>query len=312
MQSFLIAAQVVVPLMIYMIIGIAIRAAGIFSVQQFKGLNMLAFKILIPLSLFFSIYNVDLKETVVPKVFVFASIAVPSMVAAVWILFKFLINDKRDRATVIQGVYRSNFVLFGAAIAAELCDADGVALVGSLTALVIPMYNIFAVILFDLNSGKKIKIRALLLDIIKNPLVLAGVFGIILNICPVKIPTLIMTPFQTLGKTATPIALVTLGGILSIKSIIGNRRFLTAAVIGRLVVVPVIMIAIAAGMGFRGKELVAVLAIFASPTAVASTPMAQSMGGNGELAGEIVAMTSAFSIITIFLFTFLLSNWGLI
>lgn len=312
MQNLMMAAQVVVPLMIYMIIGALIRASGIFTVQQFKALNMLIFKVLIPLSLFFGIYDVDLAKTVVPHVFVFAAIAVPAMVAAAWILFKFLIYDKKDRATVIQGVYRSNFVLFGAAIAAELCDADGVALVGSLTALVIPMYNIFAVILFDLNSGRKIRPAELLIDILKNPLVLAGVFGVLLNICPFRIPVLITAPLETLGKTATPIALVTLGGILSIKSIMGNRRFLAAAVVGRLIVIPVIMTAIAAALDFRGKELIAILAIFASPTAVASTPMAQSMGGNGELAGEIVAMTSVFSIITIFIFTYILSGMGLI
>ncbi len=310
MQSFLLAAQVVVPLIVYMAVGILVKKAGIFSVKQFKDLNMLAFKVLIPISLFFSIYNVDLEKSVVPSVFVFAAIGVPSMIAVVWILFKFTIREKKDRATVIQGVYRSNFVLFGAAIAAELCDSDGVALVGSLTSLVIPMYNIFAVVLFDLNSGRKVKLSGLLLDIIKNPLVIGGVLGLLINISPISIPEIVATPLQTIGKTATPIALISLGGILSLKSMMGDKKLLALSVVGRLVIVPVIMISIAAAMGFRDKELVAVLAIFASPTAVASMPMAQSMGGNGELAGEIVAMTSVCSVVTIFAFTFILSNIG--
>ena len=62
----------------------------------------------------------------------------------------------------------------------------------------------------------------------------------------------------------------------------------------------------------RGDFLVALLAIYASPTAVASAPMAQEMGGNGTLSGEIVATTTTFSIVTIFLFVFGLSGLGLI
>lgn len=62
------------------------------------------------------------------------------------------------------------------------------------------------------------------------------------------------------------------------------------------------MVMLSIGIGLRGDILVALLAVFASPTAVASTPMVQGMGGDGELAGEIVATTSVFCIVTLFSF----------
>ena len=65
-------------------------------------------------------------------------------------------------------------------------------------------------------------------------------------------------------------------------------------------------------LGYRGAAMAALLAVFASPTAVASTPMAQTLGGNVKLAGEIVALTTAFSVITVFLFIAALSNLGLL
>ena len=51
---------------------------------------------------------------------------------------------------------------------------------------------------------------------------------------------------------------------------------------------------------------------FGCPTAVASAAMAQEMGGNGDLAGEIVAVTSVISLFTMFIFIFVLSSAGLI
>lgn len=77
--------------------------------------------------------------------------------------------------------------------------------------------------------------------------------------------------------------------MLSAESMMSHKRYLTVAVICRLI-----------------------LAIFGSPTAVASVPMAQTMGGNGTLAGEIVVVTTVGSILSIFLFVFALSGMGLI
>lgn len=80
----------------------------------------------------------------------------------------------------------------------------------------------------------------------------------------------------------------------------------------RLICVPLVTLLVGWLLGMRGVELIAVLSVFAAPTAVASTPMAQEMGGDAELAGEIVAVTSFFSIITIFLWILVMSKLGLL
>ena len=75
-------------------------------------------------------------------------------------------------------------------------------------------------------------------------------------------------------------------------------------------IVPVIGLAVGILLGYRDVELVGLLAVFASPTAVASGPMAQAMGGNGQLAGEIIATTSAGCIVSIFLLILFLRGFG--
>lgn len=312
MESFNLALSVVVPMLVYMLTGGIITKCGLFKPEQFRSLNALLFKVFIPLSLFFNVYSVDLRSVIVPNIFLFCALGVIVAVLLAYLVIRPLVKGSIDRATVVQGVYRSNFVLFGITIAQSLCDADGVALVSALSAVVIPMFNVIAVILFEVSKGGKVKPAKLILNIFKNPLVQAGILGAVFSLLRIQLPALLASPLKTLGGIATPVALVALGGILSFNSVVAHRKLLVMSVLGRLIFVPVLAVAAAILMGFRGNELIAVMAVFASPTAVSSAPMAQAMGGNGDLAGEIVVMTSAFCIFTIFLFTFFMSGFGLI
>lgn len=308
MDNFLLAVKVVLPLLIYMAVGFMTRRRGIFSAENFKALNRMTFRIFMPLTLFFNIYEAEMGETVRPGIFLFAVTVILLQFTVLWIGYTRSIKSKPDCATMIQGTYRSNFVLFGNVITASLSGESGLALVAALAAVVVPVFNILAVILFEVKRENELKIGRMILNIFKNPLVDAGILGAVFKVFHLPFPTLLQQPLATLGDIATPLALTALGGMLSLGSIIQHRNYLLTAVFGKLIAVPVIALSAAIMMGYRGDALVAVLAIFASPTAVASTPMAQSMGGNGELAGEIVAATSVCCIITIFLFVLFLSG----
>ena len=76
--------------------------------------------------------------------------------------------------------------------------------------------------------------------------------------------------------------------------------------------VPVVFLSIAIALGYRGPELGALLALYASPTAVTSFTMAEHMGGDGELAGQIVTVGSMLSLATIFAAIVILENLGML
>ena len=65
-------------------------------------------------------------------------------------------------------------------------------------------------------------------------------------------------------------------------------------------------------LGIRGVELFLILAVYATPVATASYPMAQNMGGDGELAGQMVVISTVASVGTLFLWIFLLNSIGVI
>ncbi len=310
MQSFMMAASVVVPIFIYMAVGMLIRKLGFFSSENFHALNSVIFHVFLPITLFCDIYSANLETSLKPGLFAGCILGLVIVFVILRLLMPRFVREPVDMATMVQGICRSNYVLFGSEIAASLCDAEGAAMIAALAAFVVPTQNILAVILFETSRGGKIRIGSLLADIFRNPIVDAGILGVIFAGFHIPVPGVVMTPLERLGSAATPLALVTLGGILSFGSILKHGRCLVAASACRLILIPLLAIAVAIALGVRGNGLVAVLAVFGSPTAVASVPMAQNMGGNEMLAGEIVASTSLGSLLTIFVFSFVLLRLG--
>lgn len=311
MESFSLAFSVVFPLLVYMVIGGIIRKLNIYSYENFRSLNGLIFKLFIPLSLFIDVYKADIGDAFQPKIFAFVFVIIASAWTFCWFFFTKTVDGLPDQATMIQGVFRSNYVLFGTTIGAAMCDSAGVALMAALAAMTVPEFNILSVVTFEMKRGGQVKPVQLIKSIFRNPLVDAAIIAIVCHFLPFRIPDALMTPLGKLSAASSPLALVTLGGMLSFGSMVNHRKLLTQAVLGRLILVPGIAIALALLLGIRGDALVAILAIFGSPTAVASGPMAQAMGGNADLAGEIIAITSTVCILTIFLFVFGLSAAGM-
>jgi len=312
MQYFLLAFSVVFPLLFYMVLGFAIRKCRILTQDTFKSMNVMIFKILIPITLFLTVYHSDVMESISPKLFIYVIAAILVFFIAAWKFTAPFVQDKKDRSVIIQGIGRSNFVLFGMIIGASLCDENQLGTIAALAAIVVPLINILSIVLFSSMRSEKVSIKEIVIEVFKNPIVEAGIFGIIFSILQIPIPEIAEDVLTGLGDMATPLALICLGGMLSFQSMRSHKRYLQLVFLAKLVIVPMIAILIGFLIGFRDVEIVAILAVFGSPTAVASVPMAQLLGGNETLAGEIVATTSAGCIITLFLFIWGLSYWGVI
>lgn len=312
MESLRIAFLVVAPLMVYMTVGQLIRRSGICSTENFKALNQVLFRVFIPLYLFFNIQRAKIGDILPLRLVLLIEGLLIGALPVSWVLLSRFVPGVKDRATIVQGIFRSNFVLFGTLVAESLCDQRGMQLVAALAAVVVPTVNTEGVVLFELIRDGKVSPGKLLFRILKNPLVFAGILGILFNLLGWSLPAFLAEPLMKLGSASTPVALVTLGAILSFGSIRRHLRYLRMAVSGKLIFLPLAAVLTGMLFGYRGNEIVAILAVFASPAAVASAPMAQAMGGNGELAGEIVAISSVACLVTLFAFVFILSSAGII
>jgi predicted permease len=219
-------------------------------------------------------------------------------------LFPLFIKDKKKCSVMIQGIFRSNLVLFGIPIAGSLYGEDHIGIVSLLAAVIVPLFNALAVIVLEYYRAGKVNYKHVLISILKNPLIIASAIAYILLVFRITIPELLLSPLSSMSKVATPLAFVVLGGTFQFKRLAINMNYLVMAVIGKLILYPGILFAIAISLGFRNEALVALIGAIASPTAVSSFTMAMEIEADGELAGQVVIFTSIAGIITIFLWVF--------
>ena len=193
----------------------------------------------------------------------------------------------------------------GVPIVANIFGDQNIAVTTMMIAVIVPIYNILGVFSLevfrdDSNSSIWKKIPHMLLDVLKNPMILGAIFGAIFLLLEIHLPEPILRPIRQLSSATTPVALIILGASFKLGSTASHRIELIVCLIGRLIVIPAVVLGLANILGFTGVEFVTLLAIFATPCAIASFVMAQQMGGDAELAGSCVVFTSAVSCLTLF------------
>ena len=172
------------------------------------------------------------------------------------------------------------------------------------------MFNILTVTEMEIFRGGSVKISSILKGIATNPLIIGCVIGFLFLFFKISLPTVIADTLSSLASVATPLALMILGGSIKFSKTKGYFRQIIYGLAGKLIVVPAIFLLIAVMLGFRQQELAVLVALYCSPVAVSSFVMAQQMDSVGDLAGQFVVLGAALSVVTVFLWVFLLKSLG--
>lgn len=301
MECIILAFKVVLPIMVYVAIGYILRLLKFFDEKSLKTVNNLVFKVFLPCLLFYNIYTTQIDKILDFDLIVYAVCFVSILFLLLMIFVPVFVKDNSKRGVIIQGIFRSNFVLFGMPVTISLMGEGNGGLTSIAIAFIVPLYNVLAVICLETFRKNKINIFTVLKGIGKNPLIISSVLGILFLSFEIKLPVVLSDIVRDLSRVATPLALVGLGASFTFRSVKNNLGYLSAIVLMKLIVLPVTAISISAYVfGFRGAAIVTLISVFASPTAVSSFTMAQSMGGDSDLAAQTVVFTSVFSIITVF------------
>lgn len=311
MENLMISANAVLPMCLVMALGYGTRRLGWLRREEISTINKIAFRIFLPCLLYYNIYCSDLSGSFDPLLMAFA-------VGGVLLTFGLalgytLLTEKlpERRGVLIQGMFRSNYVIMGIPVATALLGADQLGTVSILIAVIVPLFNMLAVVVLEVFRGQKPKPLHILGQIAKNPLVIGSVLGILTLVTGIRLPHILEQTIQSVSAIASPLQLFLLGAFFQFSGLKTYRRELVTVSIAKLIVSPGLFLGLGALLGFRGVAFVSLIGIFASPTAVNSFTMAQQMGGDAELAGDIVVTTSAASILTMFLWIFLFKSLGM-
>ena len=312
MNSFLIAINAVMPMFLYMSFGYIIKSVNIADEAFLRRLNVVIFKAFFPILMFNNIYKTNIGESINVKLIIFSLLVLIFLASVSMLIVPKFIKENPVRGVFIQSIFRSNFVLFGTALASSVYGSENLGVVSVVTAMVAPTLNILAVIVLETFRGGEVKVKNILTAICKNPLIIGVVAGIVYNVLPINTPDFLQKSIKDLASITTPLALLVLGGTLKFSSISKNLKFIVPSVFLKLIAVPIATVILGILLGFTGIELFTLLVLFGSPCAAASYAMAQSMGGDFELAGQLVAITTVISIFTMFIFIFVLNSMSFI
>ncbi|MGL4910823.1 MAG: AEC family transporter [Romboutsia sp.] len=308
MENLILSINVVLPLFLTMSIGYLIKKINMFDETTLKTMNGITFKIFLPTLLFYNIYNTDLETMFNPKLMIFTTISVIIIFTSLCFIIPLIERDIQKQPVLIQAIFRSNFVIFGIPVTIALFGESSTGVASMLIAVIVPLFNILSVLVFEIFRGSKINFKNIIKGVISNPLIIASAIGFLFLLLKVILPVPIEKTVSDISKIATPLALILLGGSFKFSAIKDSFKQLMIAVFGRLIIVPGIFIPIAILLGFRDVELTCFLVALASPTAVSSFTMAEQMGADSELAGQIVVFTSGASVISVFLWIFILKE----
>lgn len=312
MENLIISLNVVLPLFLSISLGYALKKLGMYDGVTLQTINKLVFKVFLPIYLFYSIYSADLSAAFEPKAMLFSVVAILIWFLLLMVVVPLFEKTNAKRGVMVQAMFRSNFVLFGLPVAISLCGEDKIGTTSLLMGVVVPIFNVLAVITLEVFRGGKPSVKKMLIGIATNPLIIASVLGVTFYLLKIELPYSLEKTVVDFGKIATPLALMALGGEFRFSKVKGDIKQLIVSVAGKLIISPLFMVTAAILLGFRNEILVPILLMAGAPTAVSSYTMAQQMGGDGELAGEIVVFTTGISIITIFIWVFVLKQLNFI
>ena len=312
MENLILSFNVVAPLFFMMVLGYFLKYIKMYDQHTLDVMNKVVFKVFLPVLLVYNVYTTDLGTAFDIKLILYAASGVLILFFLLCFIVPKLEKENPKRGVLIQGVFRSNFVIFGIPVATSIYGEGNVGTTAMLIATIVPLFNVLAVISLEIFRESQINVKKIAKGVITNPLIVAATIGIVFLLVGIKLPTPILSTVKDISKMATPLGLVLLGASFSFSDVKKYLKESTVITIVKLIVVPAIMVPLSIYLGFRGIALLTLTIIYGAPTGVSTFQMAKQMDGDSDLAAQIIVFTSFFCIITMFIWIYILKSMALI
>lgn len=277
-------------------------------------MNKFVFLVPLPVLLFEQLATVDFSEVWDIKFILFCfvvtaiSITISTLISLLW-------KDRSVKGEFIQATYRSSAALLGIAFIQNIYGTVGMAplmIIGS-----VPLYNIMAVVVLSVfkpgnNSFDKALVKKTLKGIATNPIIIGIVAGFVWSALKLPMPSILHKTVSSIGATATPMGLMSMGATFEMKKATSKMKPTLVAVFMKLVGFCVVFLPMAALLGFRNEEMIAILVMLGSATTVSCFVMARNMGHEGTLSSGVIMMTTLLSAFTLTMWLDVLRSFGLV
>ena len=314
MKNLIFSMNATIPIFLMMLLGMLFRKLGWMDEVFAAKMNKFVFLVPLPVLLFEQLATVDFSEVWDIKFILFCfvvtaiSITISTLISLLW-------KDRSIKGEFIQATYRSSAALLGIAFIQNIYGTAGMAplmIIGS-----VPLYNIMAVVVLSLfkpgnNSFDKALVKKTLKGIATNPIIIGIVAGFVWSALKLPMPLILHKTVSSIGATATPMGLMSMGATFEMKKATSKMKPTLVAVFMKLVGFCAIFLPVAAMLGFRNEQLIAILVMLGSATTVSCFVMARNMGHEGTLSSGVIMMTTLLSAFTLTMWLDVLRSFGLV
>jgi predicted permease len=291
----------IAPIFILIVLGHLLRLGGIPSFEFWNLNDRLVYWVLMPALLFQKTSTIQLDPSIVGAYAVvilggFAAAVVFSLAAGRLAGFDGPVNS-----SVLQGAARHN-TFIALAVAERLYGLDGLAIAAVATSLLIPTTNVTMVTLMVWmvrGGGEKRILTSILRDLARNPLILSVGAGVAWNLLGNGPIPVVHDVAAILGGAALPVVLLCVGANIRVRAMAASAKPMIVSSLGKLVVFPLAIVALAQIMGLSQTETMIALLFGAVPTASSAYTLARQLGGDAPLMAAIVTVQTAIAFVTL-------------
>ncbi|MGI9282321.1 MAG: AEC family transporter [Endozoicomonas sp.] len=315
LETLLFTAEVTLPVCVMLLAGILFKKKGVIDDHFISVSSRLVFNFALPAVIFLSLSNLDRSAGLDPMLIGLAFSGSLAGFLLAWVVSLRVTEKREDRGVFIQGAARGNLAIIGLALVANMYGDPGVALMSLMMAFIIPLFNVCSVVvlgIYSQQSGASLSVRGMILDLVRNPLIIAVVLGVLVSLSGVGIPLVVDKVGRYFAQISLPLALLGIGGTLSIQALKETSLASLWASLLKVVWLPLIVVPLAWGMGYDGMELSVIFLLFSCPTAVASFVMAKAFNGNAPLAANIIVLTTLGSLPVVSVGIFFMRSVGVV
>jgi malonate transporter and related proteins len=289
------------PVFLLIVLGFILKRSLMRLDTQWHGLERLTYYVLFPTLLIQTLVKADLSD--VPVAGVGGALLLSALLMSLLCLvLRPLLSrwniDGPAFTSIFQGATRwQTFVAL--AVSSNLFGNTGLALASVAMVAIIPLVNVFSVsVLAQYASPEKQSVRAIVMTVAQNPLIWACVIGLVVNVTHLPLPKVWHDVAEALGRSSLGIGLLVTGAGLHLEGLLRPSLAASIAVILKLVLMPVLGIALALWFGITGSSLVIVAVCSAVPCASSAYVLARQMGGDAPLLAQIITLQTILAAIT--------------
>lgn len=289
------------PVFILIVLGVVLKRSLMRLDTQWHGLERLTYFVLFPMLLIQTLVKADLSKVPVAGVggaLLLSALAMSLLCLALRPALGRLGIDGPAFTSIFQGATRwQTFV--GLSVAANMFGDVGLALASVAMVAIIPLVNVFSVaVLAHYAAPEKQSGRAIVMTLVRNPLIWACAIGLAINLMHLPLPRIWHEVADALSRSSLAIGLLVTGAGLHLEGLLRPSLAAAIGVLFKLALMPVLALVLATWFGLSGDSRAIVAICSAVPTSSSAYVLARQMGGDAPLLAQIITLQTILAAIT--------------